>query len=105
MGILQACFHPQNDFLACERKGQSRRHETEGLQCKAQEGLISSSVHARLAFVEASHGKDGDRAMFTDRKRLHLTYPGGSVSPARWREGDEDDAVSTPNHPTCVNVY
>ena len=72
---------------------------------KPKKALSTLQCQQRLKFVKANQGRDWDRIMFTDRKKFHLTYPGSSVRPVRWREGDEDDAVPRPDHPSCVNVY
>ena len=72
---------------------------------KPKKALTRAQCLKRLDFVEANQGKNWYKVMFTDRKKFHLSYPGSSVRQARWREGDEEDAVPLPNHPSCVNVY
>ena len=72
---------------------------------KPKKALSALQCQQRLTFVNANQVRDWDRVLFTDRKKFHLTYPGSSVRSVRWREGDEEDAVPRPNHPSCVNVY
>ena len=72
---------------------------------KPQKALSALHCQQRLKFGKANQGRVWDTILFTDRKKFHLTYPGSSVRSVRWREGDEEDSVPRPNHPTCVNVY
>ena len=104
-GFCRRVVSPSTLSLAVKERAKEDGIKLRVCRGKPKKALTAAQCMQRLAFVEANQGRDWDKVLFTDRKKFHLSYPGSSVRPARWVEGDEEDAVPRPNNPSCVNVY
>lgn len=104
-GFTWRVVSPSTLSLAVKQRAKDDGIRLKVYRGKPKKALSEAQCKQRLAFVEANRGRNWDKVMFTDRKKFHLSYPGCSVRHVRWREGDEEDAVPRPNHPSCINVY
>lgn len=82
----------------------------DGLVClrgRPRKQLTKTTRKQRVAFAQANLRRDWQRVLFTDRCKFHFRYPGSKVGRVRYRKASDvcEDAVYTPNRPSCLNVY
>ena len=72
---------------------------------KPAPALTAYDMTRRVLVARLNLTRNWDRAMFTDRKRFYLWYPGSQVQLVQWVKKGQQFELLKANRPLCVNIY